>query len=237
MPTLGAVAARLKPTYAGGKGAWQERGRRGSGRRQAPLPRLWLFSDPVRLPDPAPAAAVLPRGSGVVARGVESGRLPDLARRVRQRGGVLLLGGTPRMALRLRAGLHLPDRAPPPGMAAFRLARRAGAPGALLSAAAHGAAGLRRARRQGVDLVFLSPLFATPSHPGAPFLGVWRWAALARRAACPVMALGGITATTAPRIPPQACGFGAITALLHPGHSVSMKSRGAQGEHCPPGSA
>lgn len=221
MRSLGAVAARLKQGQAG------KRGR---------LPRLWLFSDPARLPDPRGAAAALPRGSGVVARGVESALLPGLARLLRQRRGVLLLGGAPRAALRLRAGLHLPDRAPPPGMAAFRLARRAGAPWAMLSAAAHGGAGLARARRQRADLVFLSPLFATPSHPGAPFLGVWRWAALARRAGRPAMALGGITATTAPRTPPGACGLAAITALLQPGHSVSRKSRRLQAEHCPPGS-
>ncbi|EFH12278.1 hypothetical protein HMPREF0731_1496, partial [Pseudoroseomonas cervicalis ATCC 49957] len=46
--------------------------------------------------------------------------------------------------------------------------------------------------------------------------------------------LGGIVAGTAARLPPPCCGLAAITALLRPGHSVSMKSRTGQAEHCPP---
>ncbi|WP_242662334.1 thiamine phosphate synthase [Teichococcus deserti] len=138
--------------------------------------------------------------------------LESLARQ-RRRRGPLLLGGNPRQALALQAGLHWPDRATGAGFAAFRLARRAGAPGALLSMAAHGPAGLRRARRQKADLIFLSPLFPTPSHPGAPSLGPFRWAAQARRAGRPVAALGGILATNAARVPPPCCGLAAITAL------------------------
>ncbi|MBM3594172.1 MAG: hypothetical protein FJX32_16110, partial [Alphaproteobacteria bacterium] len=41
----------------------------------AGLPRLWLFSDPSRLPDPRLAMAGLPRGAGVVARGLAPGLL------------------------------------------------------------------------------------------------------------------------------------------------------------------
>ncbi|WP_235035521.1 thiamine phosphate synthase [Roseomonas sp. 18066] len=147
-----------------------------------------------------------------MARGVAASLLLSLARQMRHRGP-LLLGAAPRQALALGAGLHWPDRAEGTGLAAFRLARRAGAPGALLSMAAHGPAGLRRARRQGADLVFLSPLFPTPSHPGAPSLGPFRWAAQARRAGRPVAALGGILATNAARVPPPCCGLAAITAL------------------------
>ncbi|WBV43109.1 thiamine phosphate synthase [Pseudoroseomonas cervicalis] len=222
MRTVGAAALRLKRQRAGQGGTirgW--------------LPLLWLFSDPARLPDPRAAAAALPRGAGVVARGVAPALLPALARQRRGRGP-LLLGGDARGALRLRAGLHWPDRATGPALLPFLAARRAGAPWALLSCAAHGPEGLRRARRLGADLVFLSPAFPTPSHPGAPALGPWRWAALARRAGRPVAALGGIVAGTAGRLPPPCCGLAAITALLHSRHSVSMKSRASQAEHCPP---
>jgi len=206
---------RLKPAWAPSRGA---------------LPRLWLFSDPLRLPDPRAAWATLPRGSGLVARGVSPALWPELARR---RAGPLLLGAEPRAALRHHAGLHWPDRPATAALLPFLRARRAGAPWALLTVAAHGPAGLRRARRLRADLVFLSPIFATPSHPGAAALGPWRWAALARRAGRPVAALGGITAHTAARVPPQACGLAAITALLRAGHSVSMKSRNPPAEHCP----
>ncbi|MBR0668094.1 thiamine phosphate synthase, partial [Roseomonas hellenica] len=58
MRTLEALARSLK-----GKGA----------------PRLWLFTDPVRLPDPLAAAQNLPRGAGVVARGMAPAPLAALA--------------------------------------------------------------------------------------------------------------------------------------------------------------
>ncbi|MDJ0387733.1 thiamine phosphate synthase [Roseomonas sp. E05] len=219
MRTVDAAAMRLKRRRAPSRGL---------------LPRLWLFSDPARLPDPRVALAALPRGSGVVARGVAPALRPSLARLQRRRRGVLLVGGEARAALRLGAGLHWPDRPTTLEILPFLLARRAGAPWARLSVAAHGRAGLVRAARLRADLVFLSPLFPTPSHPGAPALGPWRWAALARRARRPVVALGGILAATAGRVPPPACGLAAITALLHSGHSVSMKSRSPQAEHCPP---
>ncbi|HEY4254074.1 MAG TPA: thiamine phosphate synthase, partial [Roseomonas sp.] len=73
-------------------------------------PRLWLFTDPVRLPDPLAAAARLPRGAGVVARGLAPGMLAALARLARRRGLVLMVAGDGRTALRLRAGLHVPER-------------------------------------------------------------------------------------------------------------------------------
>ncbi|WP_456305201.1 hypothetical protein, partial [Dankookia rubra] len=60
MRTLEAAARRLKPRpWVSGCGA--------SGRR---LPRLYLLGDPQRLPDPRAAAARLPAGAAVLARGL-----------------------------------------------------------------------------------------------------------------------------------------------------------------------
>lgn len=177
------------------------------------LPRLWLFSDPLRLPDPLAAAARLPPGSAVVARGMAPAALARLAALARRRGLRLLVGGEPALALRHpRAGLHLPDRAPPSRLTAFLLARaRDGR--RLLTAAAHGRAGLSRARRLGADAVILSPAFPTRSHPGAPALGPLRWAALARRAGRPAVALGGVDAAGARRLGRRAAGLAAIDGL------------------------
>ncbi len=73
-------------------------------------------------------------------------------------------------------------------------------PGGLVAAAAHGPAGLYRARRAGADAALLSPVYPTASHPRAPTLGPLRFAAWARRAPLPVYALGGVTAVTARRL-------------------------------------
>jgi thiamine-phosphate pyrophosphorylase len=96
------------------------------------------------------------------------------------------------------------------------LARRAGAPGALLTLAAHGGAGVAaRARRLRPDLVFLSPAFPTASHPGAPALGPLRWALAARRLGRgAVAALGGIAPATIRRLPRGVAAVGAIGGLL-----------------------
>ena len=181
------------------------------------MPALWLFSDPRRLPDPRAAAARLPRGAGVVARGVAPALQPSLARLARARGLTLLIGADPRASLRLRAGLHLPDRAPPPGLLPFLALRRAGAPFARLTLAAHGGlAAARRIRRLRPDLVFLSPAFPTESHPGAPALGPLRWSLHARTLMVPVAALGGIAGRRARRLPRSAAGLAAIGGLARP---------------------
>ena len=181
------------------------------------LPRLWLFSDPARLPDPRAAMMALPRGAGVVARGLAPGLLRPVARLARQRGLKLLVAGDGRAALAARAGLHLPDRRESAGLSPFLIARRA-APGRLiLSMAAHGGQrGAARARRLRPDCLFLSPLFPTESHPGAPALGALRWAALARGLPAPCIALGGITPARLGAVPSCAAGLAAIGGLTPP---------------------
>lgn len=63
----------------------------------------------------------------------------------------------------------------------------------LHSASVHNLRELRRAEAGGAQLLFVSPVFATRSHPGAPSLGPRRFAALAAQARRPVIALGGVT--------------------------------------------
>lgn len=89
------------------------------------------------------------------------------------------------------------------------LARRVGAHGVHFSAAqlmglplrpelawcaasCHNAEELRRAEELGLDFVLIGPVLDTPSHPGAKTLGWEGFAALARGAALPVYAVGGM---------------------------------------------
>ncbi|MBL6078034.1 thiamine phosphate synthase [Belnapia sp. T18] len=187
MEKLGAAARRLKP-WAG--------------------PRLVLVSDPVRLPDPRALAARLPPGAAVLARGLAPGVTEGLAAIARRRRLRLLVGGDGRLALRLGAGLHLPDREGVAGLLPFLRARRGRH--LLLTAAVHGRPGLARARRLAVDAVVVSPVFPTRSHPGARGLGPLRWAGLARQAGRPAIALGGVGPQNAGRVPRWAVGLAAI---------------------------
>jgi thiamine-phosphate pyrophosphorylase len=181
-----------------------------SRRRGAKLPRLWLFTDSRRLPDPRPSVAHLPRGlAGVVLRhDGEPGRAAlgrDLARICRTRRLALVVAGDTRLAAALGAGVHL--RA---GRWPCLLRRRH----LLITSSAHGRADLLRARRAGAGLVFLSPAFPTLSHPEVAALGPARWTRLARDARVPVAALGGVDGAGVRRLPHQICrAVGAIGAL------------------------
>jgi thiamine-phosphate pyrophosphorylase len=187
-------------------------GRLGSARR---LPKIWLFTDARRLPDPCGAALRLPRGlAGVVLRhDGEPGRAAlgrDLARICRERRLVLVVAGDVRLAAALSAGVHLRSgRWSGPARPGCLRARNR-----LVTSSAHDPADLRRAARAGAALAFLSPVFATASHPGAPALGPVRWTRFAGAARLPVGALGGIDGLRIRRLPARVCAaIGAIGAL------------------------
>lgn len=187
--------------------AW---GRAVKARRGGRLPPLWLFSDAVRAPDLMAAVAALPVGLfGVVFRHdgapERQALLERVARSCRERRVALVVAGegqgAPAWAGRhLRGGVG-PRRGP-------HRRRR------LVTSSAHDRAELVRARRAGASLAFLSPVFATASHPGARPLGPIRWGAMARAARLPVFALGGVTGETVARLPRGAPGAGAIGAFL-----------------------
>jgi thiamine-phosphate pyrophosphorylase len=185
--------------------------RRAGGRS---IPRLWLFTDARRLPDPRDAVGRLPPGlAGVVLRHdgepdrAALGR--DLARICRRRRLVLVVAGDGRLAASLGAGVHLrsgrwPDAVRPTGRRRNR----------LITSSAHSSRDLRRAWRAGADLAFLSPAFPTASHPTAAALGPLRWSRLARASKVPVAALGGMNGASVRRLSRRACGaMGAIGAL------------------------
>jgi len=195
--------------------AWGLRG------KSSELPRLWLFTDDQRLPDPRASVGRLPRGrAGVVLRHdqhlARSALGWELARICAARRLVLVVAGDVRLAAHLRAGVHLRGgRWPGP-------LRHSG----VVTSSAHSVADVRRARAAGAGLVFVSPAFATESHAGAPGLGPLRWAAIAR-AAMPRMtmarpvgagiaALGGVNGSSVKRLPARLLrAVGAIGALSH----------------------
>jgi thiamine-phosphate pyrophosphorylase len=69
------------------------------------------------------------------------------------------------------------------------------------SESAHTLRELKSAERSGADLIFLSPAFATRSHPGSRPLGPLRFGLVAGQARVPVIALGGVNKLNARRLP------------------------------------
>lgn len=149
------------------------------------LPVCWLFAEP-RLGDALwTALDRLPRGAGVMF-----GHL-DLAAGERRALFAKVL------AVARRRRLMLVDANDP------RIAK------------AHDRAEIVTATRRGARLIFVSPVFATASHPGAPALGRVRYGLLVRGARVPVAALGGMTARRFGTLRPfGAVAWGAIDAWV-----------------------
>jgi thiamine-phosphate pyrophosphorylase len=154
------------------------------------IPSLYFFTDPVRTPDPAASAEKLPRGTAVVFRHfgaadrLETARA--LARVARRRGLNLLIGADPALARRVSAdGVHWPERL-------LGSTERFG----LTTAAAHSADAVARAAAI-ADAIILSPVFPSRSASAGHPLGVFHASQIARAAARPIIALGGVNAKTA----------------------------------------
>ena len=97
-----------------------------------------------------------------------------------------------------RVGLHL-NHSRLMSVSAEQL-RESQARGHLVTAAVHDRATLDRAVDLAVDLVTVSPLRETASHPDAPGMGWRAFAGLAQAASMPVYALGGVDVDDLPRV-------------------------------------
>jgi thiamine-phosphate pyrophosphorylase len=145
----------------------------------------------------------LPEGAGIVFRHykTEPNRRRALFDAVRKRRSdvLLLLGGPDEEAHAWGAdGSH--GRGPGAG---------------LRTAPVHDLAELRAAEAAGAAAVFVSPVFATRSHPGAAVLGAEEFETLAAEARIPAIALGGMNAQRFALLK-NAYGWAAIDAWLEP---------------------
>jgi thiamine-phosphate pyrophosphorylase len=156
------------------------------------VPRVWMMTDARLGENLISAVQRLPARSGVIFRpyahnAAQRRTLMDrIARICRRRGHMLLLAGAMPGSRRTPTdGSHGrgPVRAYPPGLRSFSV---------------HSVREIAQARRQGADIMLLSPVFTTQSHPGQRPLGAARFrqlAALCRPAK--VIALGGMSAARA----------------------------------------
>lgn len=160
------------------------------------MPRIWLLSDARNDAVLEHVLRRLPKGSGFVFRHYH---LPAAERRARfkalhrlciARGIRVVLAGSARQAKAWGAE------------AAYGAGQHLGT--------AHS---LRELRQLGAraEAVLLSPVHATRTHPGAPYLGPVRFLLLAKASPVPVIALGGMNSKRARRLPVH--GWAAIDGL------------------------
>ncbi len=200
--------------------------RQGQGKSPPPgqaskIPSVWLMTDErVSEADLLRAIARLPRGSAVVLRhyslaAAERHALLLRMMRAACRRHVLLLAGDAELARDWGAdGYH----------------GRARGKAGLHSAPVHNHRELVQAEHAGADVLLISPLFATRSHPGARMLGAFRFAALARQARVPVIALGGVKPRHAALVRRLgARGYAAIDGLAGPRRGRAGSAGGRAG--------
>ncbi len=142
------------------------------------LPPIWLMTDKRMGVGLWAAIERVPRGGGVVLRHHRSERA--LSERVAAlcvaRGLLLSVAGDVALARELGAAMvHNPE---------------GDVEGLLVSRSVHSHAEAQAARD--ADLVFVSPLYASASHPGGATLGLAAALDLARETGVPAIALGGM---------------------------------------------
>lgn len=151
----------------------------------SPLPRIWLMTDE-RVGDALwPALRRLPAGSGVVVR---HHRTPP-----RQRG--LLIRKVRRIAVARQLVLVVAGGAVGTGTHGV-----GGGASQLRTWAAHDRRQAIAGVRAGAKLLFVSPLFPTRSHPGAPVLGPAKAARITAGLPVAAIALGGMNARRFTRV-------------------------------------
>jgi thiamine-phosphate pyrophosphorylase len=172
--------------------------------RRQPLPRLWLMTDERQGDRLLPALLRLPAGAGVVFRHysltqAERAKLfREVSRVAKRRRLLLVVAGSGKLGPRWSYdGTH----------------GRKGAQVGLTTMPAHDIPEIRRAERAGADMLFLSPVYATRSHPNQRPLGRVGLALLARETRLPVIALGGMNAKRAGALPHFIHGWAAIDAF------------------------
>ena len=156
-------------------------------KRQPALPSIWLISDARNDMALEQALLRLPRGSGLVFRHYHLGpaerrkRFALLKRLARRCGHTVALGASPAEARRWGADAAY---GPPASLAR--------GPAMLRLVTAHSLRELAQAMRARANMVLLSPVFPTRSHPGRSVLGPVKFRLLGARALVPVIALGGM---------------------------------------------
>ncbi|GAA0736864.1 thiamine phosphate synthase [Sphingomonas japonica] len=125
----------------------------------------------------------IPRGAGVVFRDYALApaerrlRFERIRRVAKRRGFMLVRAGS--LPMRGEDGIHGRHRRTRPG---------------IRTAAAHSRREAIAAIRAGADMLFVSPVYATRSHPVAPRLGRVRLGLMIRGLRVPIVALGGMDA-------------------------------------------
>ncbi|VAW02516.1 hypothetical protein MNBD_ALPHA04-1501 [hydrothermal vent metagenome] len=153
------------------------------------LPKIWLMTDARNDHMLESVIRKMPRRSGIIFRhyhlDMESRcrRFAEIQKLAHRRNHLILLAGPPALARKWKAdGVH------------GRQWKRRETNGLVHSAAAHDRAEIGQAKGNGAELIFLSPLFATRSHPDVRPLALSQVRRLMDLVSGKIILLGGMDA-------------------------------------------
>ena len=150
------------------------------------VPSLWYFTDEDKTKDITNILHRLPTYSGIVLRNYCSKErktiIKSVLRIAKRKNFTVLMASHPRAHGNIN-GLHLPK---------WEYKCRRNTKEQIISVSAHSLKDKRKIINTKADIIFVSSVFHTNSHPKRKHLGIIRFGLLARSLARPVIALGGI---------------------------------------------
>lgn len=173
------------------------------------------MTDPGRVGDPVMMAKSLPKGTAIIYRHFGKSDHLDEARKLREvtfeKGLQYLIGDDPELTAKIGAdGVHFRrDRNP-----AERLLWRRRCPDWLITQAGLKSDLVYKGNYKGLDALFISSIFPSQSPSAGKPIGITKLRHITQKLDIPIIALGGIDNSTAPRlIGTGAAGLAAISGL------------------------
>ncbi len=175
------------------------------------FPTLWFFTDHERNPEPYNILNQLPKNTGIVFRDYNAKRRKKMALKMadfcNKNKLILLIAGDTKLALEVGAsGVHIPE------YNKFNLPYlKPNKPNWIVSASVHNQHMLKKVTSFGVNIIFLSPIFYTSSHPYGKTLGIHNLRRLTKEFSIFSIALGGINKNSISKL--NGSGINGIAAI------------------------
>ena len=149
------------------------------------IPYVWFLTDSIKTKNPLDISRKLPFNSGIIIRSYDIKNKEKIIKNIinlkKRKVHTVLVSGRHKMHSNVD-GAHLPSWL----NSSFFINKK------LISMSAHGARDIRKSINIRADIIFISPIFHTTSHPEEKSLGVIKLGLMAKLFKKPIVALGGI---------------------------------------------
>jgi thiamine-phosphate pyrophosphorylase len=149
------------------------------------IPYIWFLTDSIKTKNPLETSRKLPFNSGILIRSYNNKNKEKIIKNIinlkKRKVHTVLVSGRHKSHSNID-GAHLPSWL----NSSFLRNKK------LISMSAHGAIDIRKSINIKADVIFISPIFHTTSHPEEKNLGVIKLGLMAKLFKRPVIALGGI---------------------------------------------